>query len=104
MATTKTEQNKKSEQTLSFEQGLARLDEIISLLERDNAPLQDLMALYEEGVGLLRTCNDRLDQAEQKVKILRMAPEENKVYLQDFDADGQTDAQASKRGAKETQE
>lgn len=80
MATTK----KGAEQEYTFEQSLSRLDEIITALEKDSVPLEDLMALYEEGVGLLRVCNDRLDQAEQKVKILRMAPEENKVYLENF--------------------
>ena len=79
MATTK------KQETKSFEQGLSRLDEIIALLEKDHVPLDELMSLYEEGIGLLRRCNDALDKAEQKVKLLRLAPEEGKVYLEPFD-------------------
>ena len=82
MATAATDKNK---QALSFEASLLRLDEIIAALERDSVPLDELMKLYEEGVGLLRSCNEQLDTAEQKVKLLKMAPEEGKAYLQDFD-------------------
>lgn len=82
MATEKKEQNK---QAPSFEEALARLDTIIGLLERDSVPLDELMKLYEEGVGLLRCCNEQLDTAEQKVKLLKMAPDGTKMYLQDFD-------------------
>lgn len=86
MATTK----KQAEEKKSFEQGLARLDEIVASLEKDSVPLDELMALYEEGVGLLRSCNEQLDRAEQKVKILRMAPEENKIYLESFVQESET--------------
>ena len=85
MATTK----KQDQENKSFEQSLTRLDEIITLLEKDNVPLDDLMRLYEEGVGLLRHCNESLDKAEQKVKLLRFAPEENKVYLESFEQESE---------------
>ena len=55
---------------LDFEGSLARLEEIVSLLERGDAPLEQAMALFEEGAGLLRECTARLDQAEQKVTLL----------------------------------
>ena len=77
------------ENTLSFEQSLARLDEIIAMLEKDNVPLDDLMKLYEEGVGLLRNCNEQLDSAEQKVKILKISPDGLKAHLAPFDAEGE---------------
>ena len=60
-------------EALSFEAALARLDEILGSLERDSVPLDELMKLYEEGVGLLRSCNEQLDGAEQKVKLLKRA-------------------------------
>ena len=77
------------ENTMSFEQSLARLDEIIAMLEKDNVPLDDLMKLYEEGVGLLRNCNEQLDSAEQKVKILKISPDGHKAHLEPFDAEGE---------------
>ena len=49
---------------------MARLEEIVSLLERGDAPLEKAMALFEEGAGLLRACTEQLDKAEQKVSLL----------------------------------
>ena len=55
---------------LDFEQSMARLEEIVGLLERGDAPLDEAMALFEEGAKLMRECTKRLDQAEQKVALL----------------------------------
>ena len=82
MATAKSA-NKK-ENTLSFEEGLARLDQIIATLEKDNVPLDELMKLYEEGVGHLRACNEQLDSAEQKVKMLHISPDGTTARLEPF--------------------
>lgn len=60
---------------LNFEQSMARLEEIVSLLERGEAPLEEAMALFEEGTGLMRTCSALLDKAEQKVALLRVNPD-----------------------------
>ena len=53
-----------------FEGSMARLEEIISLLEKGDAPLEEAMALFEEGAKLLRECTRQLDEAEQKVSLL----------------------------------
>ena len=50
---------------LDFEQSMARLEEIVGLLERGDAPLDEAMALFEEGAKLMLECTKRLDQAEQ---------------------------------------
>lgn len=55
---------------MSFEAALARLEEIVHMLEAGNAPLDKSLALFEEGVTLVKLCNGKLDTAEQKVKIL----------------------------------
>lgn len=55
---------------LDFEGSMTRLEEIVSLLERGDAPLEQAMALFEEGAKLLRECTAQLDQAEQKVALL----------------------------------
>lgn len=60
---------------LSFEESTARLEEIVSLLERGDTPLEQAMALFEEGAGILRTCTAMLDQAEQKVTLLTAGPD-----------------------------
>ena len=55
---------------LTFEQSMARLEEIVSQLEKGDAPLEQAMALFEEGARLLRGCTKQLDEAEQKVTLL----------------------------------
>ena len=55
---------------LNFEEAMARLEEIVSLLERGDAPLEQAITLFEEGAKLLRECTRQLDEAEQKVTIL----------------------------------
>lgn len=55
---------------IDFEGSMARLEEIVSLLERGDAPLEQAMTLFEEGAKLLRECTRQLDQAEQKVTLL----------------------------------
>ena len=48
---------------LDFEASMARLEEIVALLERGEAPLEQAMALFEEGAKLLRECTAQLDKA-----------------------------------------
>ena len=58
--------------SLSFEAALARLEETVRLLESGNVPLDDSLALFEEGITLVRLCNAKLDNAEQKVVKLKL--------------------------------
>ena len=51
----------------TFEESMARLEEIVSLLEKGEAPLDDALALFEEGTKLCAACGQKLDQAEQAV-------------------------------------
>lgn len=103
MATAKKD---KAQDALSFESSLARLDEIVAALERDSVPLSELMKLYEEGVALLRSCNDQLDTAEQRVKLLKMTPDGTGLTLQDFDeaTEGEGTPAKSRRTAKRSSE
>ena len=68
---------------LNFEGSMARLEEIVSLLERGDAPLDEAMKLFEEGAKLMRACTAQLDEAEQKVKLLT-AGEDGEPVEQDF--------------------
>ena len=60
---------------MSFEDSLARLEEIVKLLEKGDAPLAERLGLFEEGAGLIRVCGKLLDEAEQKVVQLRKGPD-----------------------------
>ncbi len=55
---------------LAFEEALARLEEIVRALDGGAAPLDESLALFEEGVRLVKLCSAKLDGAEQRVKIL----------------------------------
>ncbi len=57
-------------QKMSFETALARLDEIVGALEGGTAALDDSLALFEEGVALVRLCNGKLDSAQQRIQIV----------------------------------
>ncbi|HIY21464.1 MAG TPA: exodeoxyribonuclease VII small subunit [Candidatus Flavonifractor merdigallinarum] len=71
----------------SFEESAQRLEEIVRLLERGDVPLEEAMALFEEGTGLMKTCTTLLDRAEQKVRKLTAAPDGTPVE-QEFEGEG----------------
>ena len=76
----------KEKTEMTFEQAAARLDEIVRLLEKGDAPLDKSLALFEEGAGLIKTCGVMLDEAEQiVVKLQRDAGGEPKETLFDDD-------------------
>jgi exodeoxyribonuclease VII small subunit len=58
---------------LSFEDAIRRLGEIAKELEHGNADLEGSLALYEEGIKLIRYCNKTLEEAERKVKVLSVS-------------------------------
>ncbi|WP_198661538.1 exodeoxyribonuclease VII small subunit [Exiguobacterium flavidum] len=51
----------------TFEEALERLEEIVGLLEEGDAPLEQAMTLYEEGVKLTALCQQKLSVAERKL-------------------------------------
>lgn len=53
-----------------LEQALARLEEIARTLERGDLPLEESLALFEEGVALSRRLESRLAEAEMKIEVL----------------------------------
>ena len=55
---------------LSFEESIARLEEIAAALEKGDAQLADSLKLFEEGTKLAAACGKMLDAAEQKVMKL----------------------------------
>ena len=63
-----------NEKNSTFEQNMARLDQIVRTLERGDAPLEESLKLFEEGTGLVRACGMLLDQAELQVKKVMVGP------------------------------
>ena len=66
---------KKSENKRSFEENITRLEEIVALLEKGDAPLGDSLSLFQEGTGLVSICSAMLSEAEQQVVKLQKGPE-----------------------------
>ena len=56
-----------NDEKLTFEQAATRLDVIVGLLEKGDAPLDKSLALFEEGAKLIKDCGVMLDEAEQIV-------------------------------------
>ena len=76
-----------NESKVNFEQAAARLDEIVRLLERGDAPLDQSLSLFEEGAGLIKVCGTLLDEAEQIVLRLQRNPENGEPLESLFDDD-----------------
>ncbi|HTR80700.1 MAG TPA: exodeoxyribonuclease VII small subunit [Bacteroidota bacterium] len=77
MASSKKEQTKRT-----FEQSLARLEKIVDSLEQGDVPLENAIALYEEGIELSKECMETLSKAELKIKKLNKNMS-NKIELVD---------------------
>ena len=55
---------------LKFEDGLTRLEQIVSALEAGNLSLEDSLKVFEEGIGLARHCAKYLADAERRIELL----------------------------------
>lgn len=69
---------------LTFEKGLARLEELVHELESDDLNLDKSLELFEEGIKLTRMLNKKLDEAEKRLEVLSKDPEGEPV-TEDFD-------------------
>ncbi len=78
---------KKDEEPRSFEDAMKQLDAIVAKLEEDKLPLEEMIARYEEGVALARFCGEKLDAAEQKVRLITRQAD-GAVSLENFDEHG----------------
>jgi len=55
---------------IRFEDSLKRLEEIVDTLESGVEDLDKIVNLFEEGSGLVQSCNDKLTQIENKIEVL----------------------------------
>jgi exodeoxyribonuclease VII small subunit len=54
----------------AFEEALKKLEDIVESMESGELPLEALLARFEEGTRLVKTCQSRLDEAELKISKL----------------------------------
>ncbi|HDS17269.1 MAG TPA: exodeoxyribonuclease VII small subunit [Proteobacteria bacterium] len=67
----------------SFEESMKKLEEVVGRLEGDEVSLEDSLKLFEQGVKLMRFCHLRLNEVEEKVRIL-VVDENAAGRLEDF--------------------
>ncbi len=75
----------------SFEDGIKRLSEIVQTLERGDLPLEESLRLFEEGVGLSRASQERLDSAQKRVEELLGFERDGKPRTKEFEQRGDPD-------------
>jgi exodeoxyribonuclease VII small subunit len=55
---------------MKFENGLNDLEQIVERLEAAELPLEEALALFEKGIGLVRELSKHLDEVERKLEVL----------------------------------
>ncbi|HEY3659942.1 MAG TPA: exodeoxyribonuclease VII small subunit [Candidatus Udaeobacter sp.] len=75
---------KPRETELNFESAMDRLEKIVEQMESGKLPLEDLIVRYEEGMKLVKTCQERLANAEQKIEIITRNSA-GKAVVQEFE-------------------
>jgi exodeoxyribonuclease VII small subunit len=84
---------------LSFEDAMQRLDEIVAGMEDGQPTLEEMISSYEEGVGLLKLCRQRIDGARRRVELISGDMEGGKVSLTPFE-DGSMDEETEESSVK----
>jgi exodeoxyribonuclease VII small subunit len=59
-----------SNEKISFEDAVERLESIVEEMESDNLPLEKILVRYEEGAQLVKVCEDKLQSAETRITQL----------------------------------
>ena len=68
-----------NKETKTFEQSMARLEQIVRAMERGDVALEESLKLFQEGTELVRSCGKLLDEAELQVKKIMTAPDGSPV-------------------------
>jgi exodeoxyribonuclease VII small subunit len=68
----------------NFEGSMDRLEKIVEQMESGKLPLEDLIVRYEEGMKLVKICQERLANAEQKIEIITRNTA-GKAVVQEFE-------------------
>lgn len=69
-----TEADAQAVETMNYETALAALEEVVTRLERGEAPLEESITLYERGAALKARCEALLDAAQLKVAQITEGP------------------------------
>ena len=83
-----------NEQT--FETAIGRLESLVGDMEREDLPLERLIVNYEEGIKLVKTCQQKLAEAERKIEIIQRQANAD-PELKPFDPEAKADSPAPSR-------
>ena len=85
---------KPREAEINFEGAIDRLEKIVEQMESGKLPLEDLIVRYEEGMNLVKICQERLTNAEQKIEIIARNSA-GKTVVKEFEPTQEMTAQAA---------
>jgi len=90
---------KKPEPQLHFEGAMDRLEEIVEQMESGKMMLEELIVRYEEGMKLVKICQERLASAEQRIEIITRN-NAGKPVVKDFEpaAENEPPAKVEEKG------
>lgn len=74
----------KKEQDKKFEEAIEELEKVVERLESGELSLEDSLAAFEEGVGLVKFCNRKLTEVEKKIELL-VRDKDGKLQLKAMD-------------------
>lgn len=83
-----------------FEESLQELQRIVQQLEGGSLTLEDSLAGFERGIGLLRTCYRQLEVAEQKIELLTGFSADQQPITIPFDATSTLEAREQTAGRR----
>ena len=72
---------------MTFEQAIARLGEIVESLEEGEQPLEESIALFEEGMTLAKSSQTILDRAERRIEELLGVDSQGKPVTRELEPD-----------------
>lgn len=74
-----------------FEAALEELEQVVEQLESGNLSLEDALAAFEKGVGLVKHCNQKLSEVEKKLELL-VKDKDGKLQFQPVEGISERDA------------
>ncbi|MFD2729012.1 exodeoxyribonuclease VII small subunit [Enterococcus camelliae] len=69
--------------TATFEESLAELEKIVSRLEQGDVPLEEALAVFQQGMVLSKQCKETLEKAEKTLTKLMTDNEEEQPFEED---------------------
>jgi len=79
--------NNRTQEEKKFEEALGELEKVVEKLESGELSLEESLSAFEEGVALVKCCNQKLIEFERKIELL-VKDKEGKLQLRPFSEGG----------------